>query len=261
MRPINLIPSELQRGAQAPMRTGVVPYVVLGALVALLAGVALLVLTGNQISDRKAEVATLKQEDAAAEQEATRLAAYVQFQTLHEQRVATISSLADSRFDWERVMRELSLILPHDVWLTNLDASASPLAETAGEAGGGALRGSIPGPALQLSGCAAGQESVAGFVAVLKDIDGVTRIGVENSELPEQGEGAGSAGSGGASGDGGGECRTRSFIAKFQIVVAFDAAPVPPAVTGEGEVAGATETAEATATGTEASESEAGEGE
>ena len=31
---------------------------------------------------------------------------------MSEQRVATVTSLADSRFDWERVMRELALILP-----------------------------------------------------------------------------------------------------------------------------------------------------
>lgn len=255
MRPINLIPGELQRGARAPMRTGSVPYLILGALAALLAGVALLVVTGNQVAERKDEVAQLEQEDAAAQRQASRLAAYVQFQTLHEQRVATISSLADSRFDWERVMRELSLVLPHDVWLTNLGASASPLAESSGGGeGGGALRGSVAGPALELSGCATGQEAVAGFVTALKDIDGVTRVGVENSELPSQGEGAGS--SGGEGSETGGECRTRSFIAKFQIVVAFDAAPVAPVVTGEGEVAGAAETAETTASETESSESE-----
>ena len=108
------------------MRTGPIPYILVGALVAVLAGVALLVVTGNQISEREAEVTQLTREDAAAVQEAKRLAPYTQFQTLHEQRLMTIASLADSRFDWERVMRELSLVLPGDVWLTELDASASP---------------------------------------------------------------------------------------------------------------------------------------
>lgn len=257
MRPVNLIPSELQRGAHRPMRTGPIPYVVLGALTALLIGVALLVLAGNQITERKDELSQVKREDAVAQQEASRLAAYVQFQTLHEQRVATITSLADSRFDWERVMRELSLVLPHTVWLTNLNASASPLTETSGE-GGGVLRGSIPGPALELDGCATGQEAVAGFVTALKDIDGVTRVGVESSELPATEEGAGSAG--GGAGEGGGECRTRNFIAKFQVVVAFDAAPVPPVVAGEGaEVAAPAESAEASASETESSESTSSE--
>jgi Tfp pilus assembly protein PilN len=254
MRPVNLLPPELRQGAQAPMRTGATPYILVGALVAVLAGVALLVMTGNQISEREDEVAQLRREDAAAVREAKRLAAYTQFQTMHEQRVATITSLADSRFDWERVMRELSLVLPHDVWLTELSASASPAAASSG-GGGGELRASINGPALQLEGCAAGQESVAGFVTVLKDIDGVTRVGVESSELPAEEEGSGSTEGSGAE-EGGGDCQTRSFIAKFSIVVAFDAAPAPVTAEVEGEaVPSATETAETT------NESESSEGE
>jgi Tfp pilus assembly protein PilN len=253
MRPVNLIPPEQRRGAHAPTRTGPIPYIVVGALAALLAGVAMLVLTGNQVSERQGEVAQLKREDTVAVQEAKRLAAYTQFQTLHEQRLATISSLADSRFDWERVMRELSLILPHDVWLTELSASAS--SETEASGGSGSLRGAIPGPALVLAGCATGQESVAGFITALKDIDGVTRVGVETSELGDQEEGAGSTGGGSEEG-GGGNCQTRKFIAKFNLVVAFDAAPVPLTAEGEAEAAVATETAETTASESESSEGE-----
>lgn len=246
MRPVNLLPPELRQGAHRPMRTGPIPYILVGALAAVLAGVALLVMTGNQISERETEVAQLKRDDAAAVQEAKRLVAYTQFQAMHEQRVATIASLADSRFDWERVMRELSLILPGDVWLTELNASASP---DSSQGGGGELRSSIPGPALELDGCAAGQESVAGFVTALEDIDGVTRVGIESSELPSEEEGSGSSGDSGSSEGGGGDCQTRSFIAKFSIVVAFDAAPVPIAAGVEEEApATATETAETTST-------------
>jgi hypothetical protein len=95
------------------------------------------------------------------------------------------------------------------------------------------LRGAAPGPALEIQGCAAGQEAVAGFVTALKDIDGVTRVGVESSELAEQaGPTAGASGSGeAASGGANQDCRTRDFIAQFSLVVAFDAAPVPPSAT------------------------------
>jgi len=256
MRPVNLLPPELRAGARAPMRTGPIPYILVGALVAVLAGVSLLVITGNQISEREAEVTTLKREDAAAVQEAKRLAAYTQFQTMHEQRLATITSLADSRFDWERVMRELSLVLPHTVWLTELSASAS--SESSSGSGGGSLRGSVVGPALELEGCATGQEAVAGFVTALKDIDGVTRVGVESSELSDQEEGAGGSEEGSSSEGGGGSCQTRKWIAQFSIVVAFDAAPIPLTAEGE-ELAEAAETAETTSSETESSESSEGE--
>jgi Tfp pilus assembly protein PilN len=249
MRPVNLLPAEDRRGGHAPTRTGPLPYLVIGALVAILAGVTALVLVGNQISESKADVARLEREDAVAEARAERLAAYTQFRTLHEQRVATVTSLADSRFDWERVMRELSLILPKNVWLVGVSATASPEVNV-GNTGGGesSLRSGSPGPALELSGCASGQEAVAGFVTALKDIDGVTRVGVQLSELPGKDGGAGvSPGGEASSGASSDDCRTRSFIAKFEIVAVFDAAPVP--LGGAGEEAAplnATENAEAT---------------
>ena len=116
MRPLNLIPPEQRRGDQAPLRSGPLAYILLGALVALLAGVTALVLTGNEISERESEVARLEVEDARERARAERLVSYTQFRELSEQRVTTVASLADSRFDWERVMRELSLVLPSDAW-------------------------------------------------------------------------------------------------------------------------------------------------
>lgn len=241
MRPVNLIPPEQRSHGHAPLRTGPLPYLLLGGLAVLLLGVAMLVLAGNEISERKDEIATLRREDAAATRRAQRLTSYVQLAELRQQRTETISSLADSRFDWERVMRELAKILPADVWLTSLDASASPQASSGGTgpsasgAGGSGsnMRGSIAGPALEISGCADGQDGVAGFVTALKEIEGVTRVGVQSSAIASQGSSAeGGEGSGG--GGGSTDCRTRSFIAQFQMVVAFDAAPAPVEDEGEG---------------------------
>jgi Tfp pilus assembly protein PilN len=247
MRPVNLIPPEDRHGDNAPLRTGPIAYILLGALALTLLGVSMLVLTGNQISDRKSELAQVKQEDAEATARAESLAPYAQFASLHAQRVATIASLADSRFDWERVMRELSLILPHDVWLISLEASAGSGAEgsSSGGSSGGSLSGSISGPSLTISGCAAGHDAVAGFVTALKDIEGVTRVGVESSELGEENEGAGSTSDSGSGGSG--DCRTRSFISAFDLVVAFDAAPVPVIGSEESAPISPTEESEAAA--------------
>jgi hypothetical protein len=110
------------------------------------------------------------------------------------------------------------------------------------------LRASVPGPALELSGCATGQKAVASFVTALKDIDGVTRVGVEVSELPVQRAGAGSTeGKDSEKSGGDDECESRSYLASFSIVVAFDAAPVPE-TDAAAEVASATEQAETTST-------------
>lgn len=223
MRPVNLIPSEDRPGSRRPMRGGPIAYILVGALVLALLGVTALVVTGNQISHLNEEIVKVEGEVATTEAKASALDAYTQFHSVREQRVATVTSLADSRFDWERVMRELALVLPGDVWLTNLTATANPQVTPDGAATV-ALRASVPGPALALVGCARSQDAVAGFVQALKDIDGVTRVGVQGSSLG----GASAAGSDSA---GATTCQTRDFIAQFQMVVAFDAAPVASAAT------------------------------
>jgi Tfp pilus assembly protein PilN len=231
MRPVNLIPSEERTGERRPMRSGPIAYIVVGALAAAVLGVALLITTDNQIADSKAQIAALEGETAAAEARAQELSAYTQFHSLRQQRVDTVTSLADSRFDWERVMRELALILPGDVWLTNLTGTASPGVSVEGAAAV-SLRDSVAGPALAITGCATGQKAVAGFVQALKEIDGVTRVGVQASSLGGAAEGASSGSASAASGT----CQTKNFIAQFQMVVAFDAAPVA-ATAAEGEMA------------------------
>ena len=75
-------------------------------------------------------------------------------------------------------------------------------------------------------GCAKGQNAVAGFIADLKDIDGVTRVAVQSSELSDVESGGGSGEEGTS-----GECQAKKFLATFQLVVAFDNAP---AATAEG---------------------------
>jgi Tfp pilus assembly protein PilN len=205
MRPVNLIPPDLRRGDHAPLRTGPLAYIVVGALALALLGVTLLVLAGNEVSEKKDEAKTLQREDNLAKARAERLAPYSQFQALSEQRVQTVMSLADSRFDWPRVMRELALVLPGDVTLTGLNASAVP--ESGGEAAGKAL-----GPSLELEGCTSSQDAVATFITALKDIDGVTRVGLESS-IAEEGSGGGEGCEGGI---------------QFNLVVAFDAAPFIP---------------------------------
>jgi len=213
MRPVNLIPANERRGDTSISRTGPIAYLLIGALVAVLGGVCAVVLTGNEINDKKVELETLEAEHAEEQARADRLASYTQFRSIRESRALTVSSLADSRFDWERVIRELSRVLPADVWLSKLSATATPSVALEGGAEV-AGRDSIAGPALEIVGCAPSQQAVARFVAVARDIDGVTRVGLPSSSLP---------GSGSSEGEG---CQTRDFIAQFEMVLAFDAAPV-----------------------------------
>jgi Tfp pilus assembly protein PilN len=225
MRPVNLIPAEERPGGRKPLRAGPLAYILVGALAAAVVAITALVVTNDKVTDRKAEVAALQSEQTSLQARVQALSSYTQFANVREQRLATVTDLASSRFDWERVLAELSIVLPADIQITSLNGSAGP--GTGASGGGGiSMRGEIAGPALELTGCAPNQAAVADFIEAMKDIDGVTRVGVPSSTI---------GGSGGSSG--GGESATSCGgvnAAQFQMVAGFDAAPAPPA---EGEVA------------------------
>lgn len=231
MRPVNLIPPEERRGERAPARRGALSYLLLAGLGVLLIAVVALGLVSRDISAKEAEVAALETREAEVSARAESLASFANFQLLKDARVATVTALAQSRFDWERVIRELSLVIPKRVWLVSLIGTVSPDVSVEGGEGVG-LRSTVAGPALELVGCARSHRDVARLISSLGDIDGVTRVTAEKSE-----KGGGSAGGGGGDSD----CRTRDFVTRFEVVAAFDAIPVPegavppPASPGESD--------------------------
>lgn len=253
MRPVNLIPPEERRGDRAPLRTGALPYAIVAVLALALIGVTAVTLIGNQIKDREAEIAALETREAEATAQAEALRPYAEFAALSEARDATVTSLAQSRFDWERVLRELALVMPENIWLTAVTGTVSPTVALEGATTVDG-RSEVQGPALELVGCGDDHEAVAGFVAALRDIDGVTRVGIASSERPEATtDSSTSPTTDSASPGSSDDCRTRDFIARFEIVAAFDAVPVPaaaeaapaaPAVPAEGEAPAATESGE-----------------
>ena len=228
MRPVNLIPEDERRGDRAQTRTGIVSYVVVGALAVVFFAVVALAFTGKGISDKESEKAAAEQELTAATARADSLKEFTDFRSIHDNRNATVSSLAESRFDWERVMRELSLVIPSNVWLLNLTGTANPAVQV-NDGADLSTRDTVTGPALEIIGCTTGQDDVAGFIASLEDIDGVTRVGVESSQAGS-GEVSDSGGSS-DSGEGSTDCPQETFINQFKIVVAFDAVPPPATAT------------------------------
>jgi Tfp pilus assembly protein PilN len=239
MRPINLIPQEERRSHGGVARTGPLAYIVVGALAILLIGVVALVLTSNQISDREGEVAKLETQKAAVTARADQLAPYTSFEQVALQRTQAVTELADSRFDWARVIRQLSRILPPKVYFEELTGSAG------GDAGGEGGASGVTGPSLTLIGCAPGQDIVAVFVAALKEIDGVTRIGLNKSTV--------------AKAESQGRDERVGFCsigekAQFEIIVAFDAAPPSPDSAQAVATEAVAETAEAAAASSETPE-------
>lgn len=230
MRPVNLIPPEDRRGDRAPLRSGPLAYVVVGVLLLGFVGVYVLVSTGNSISEREAEVAGLEQQLASSTAQAEALQSFAGFATLEQGRTETISSLAHSRFDWERVLRELALVIPEDASLLSLSGSIAGAESADSDSGASAAGGvAIDAPTLTMSGCGSDHESVARMVSALRDIDGVTRVGLASSNTPGS-ETAGAATTATpASGEADGTGCTGAKSTTFELTVAFDEVAVDAA--------------------------------
>lgn len=214
MRPVNLIPADERRGETAATRTGPLPYIVIGVLVLVLGAVAGVVTFDKKVSERQSTVTNLEATALETQAQADSLQPFVSFQQIRDARIATVDGLARSRFDWDRVLRELSRVLPQHIWLTEVAGTVAPEVEGGGQTG---LRESVPGPALEMTGCGRSQSDVARLVSAMQDIDGVTRVAVSDSSKPE---GAGADAAGGESA--GDSCQTRSTIPQFNLIAAFD---------------------------------------
>jgi Tfp pilus assembly protein PilN len=224
MRAVNLIPAAERRGAGgAAGRSGGGVYLILGALALIVVMAAAYTLAGKSVDDKRAQLAQVNGQAAAAESQAQHLTAYTKFASLRAKRVGTVKQLANGRFDWSHALHEVARVLPTNAWLTNLTGTTAPGSSTGGGSSG--LRGALPTPAIELSGCTTSQASVARIMARLRLIDGVQQVSLSDSSK--------TASSGGTSDSaGGGDCTGgSSHFPKFDMVVFFNqpvAAPAGP---------------------------------
>jgi Tfp pilus assembly protein PilN len=235
VRPVNLIPQEERATAGGTGASGVAGYVIIGFLVLAIAVVAYITSLGNKIDEHKADIASLQGQVEQSQARASALQPYVELATVRQARTVTIDSLAKSRFDWERVLRELAKVTTPSISLSNLTGTVAPDVDVEGAADV-SLRDQVPGPALEITGCATSQRTLADFVAALHDIDGVTRVAAETSakaDKPDKQAGATSDQAPTAQTTG--EC-ARPKDTNFQLVAAFDAVPTPsePAIGSTG---------------------------
>jgi Tfp pilus assembly protein PilN len=215
MKAINLIPLEERRGTTAGGRSGGAVYGVLGALLVLVVMASAYAMSSRDIKSAKSDLARVQAEAAATQAQADKLAAYTQFADMRKRRVATVASLAASRFDWPHALHEVSRTIPSNAWLTSLRGTVSP--GTAVDGANDPLRAALPLPAVEIAGCTTSQKNVARMAASMRLIDGVERVSLSSSEK---------SGSGGGTATGGDSC-TVGNRPKFSMTVFFHAQAAP----------------------------------
>ena len=193
MKRLNLLPPELRpRKSQ-----GQTSYLVIGGLVAMILAMFVYGLVQAGANSTADEISGLHKETAAAKEDAATLGPYAEFSTMKDARARSVRLVADTRFDYERLTRELTQILPKNVWVTGLDvapADVDDISEGADSAAAAAASGDI---SVMVSGCAPSQPTVADTLDRLGALTGATEV-----ELSASGDG--SAVGGGASGSGDG---------------------------------------------------------
>jgi hypothetical protein len=188
------------------------------------------VLTANSLNAHKSDISTVNQEIANAKGQIGAQSAFGDFHKIKDTRVTSVRQLADDRFDWERHVRELSLVLPSGTSLTELNASKGPQPQAIGGASSGSSSPSSSGststdpssaglPSLHLLGCAAHQKNVAVMLVRLRQMSDVDTVDLaESSEQVPSDSGGASSASPASSGSGDG-CSPKTF--KFDVTVTF----------------------------------------
>lgn len=163
MRPVNLLPESQRK--RRPEGGGNNANLVLGVLTALLVMTGVYVITANNATSRANQTAEASAEAGQLEARAGALGSFGDFAQTKEARVAAVRDLADSRFDWERMVRELSRVLPEGGWLTAVKASTT--GESTSTAGGASADGG-GSPTMTLTGCMPRQIEVAQLMLRLR---------------------------------------------------------------------------------------------
>jgi Tfp pilus assembly protein PilN len=196
VRAVNLLPREATRRRKRPavvVQLAVLAPFVVGSLLA-----AGYLLANSKVNDNKATLQVLSDDLAtlpipSAPQTDSGLAVQ------RDQRVAALASALQGRVAWDRILREVSSVLPEDAWLTDLSAESPQLpaaaptptdttadttatTTTSSDSGDGAAAAPPVVPAtapLRLDGYTYSQEGVARFLsrlAVIPDLQDVKLI-------------------------------------------------------------------------------------
>jgi Tfp pilus assembly protein PilN len=168
VRAVNLIPSDQRRATPNGNASGAA-YLVVGVLAVVLAMAVAYVLTSNTVNAHETNAAEAKQEANALEAEAARLGSFTNFAAIKEQRLASVVATAETRFDWERLMRELSLIMPEGSWLRTTSASV------VGE------ESSTANPSATFVGCTRTQSEVATLMVRMRHLHRATDVKLNQS--------------------------------------------------------------------------------
>jgi Tfp pilus assembly protein PilN len=177
MRAFNLLPREeartVKEGASSP-----VPQVLvaLAGVLVFAALAALYLMAGTDVTAKKGQAEDLRAELAAYHATAQEPALADKSAALANERVGRTNALASAlgkRLAWDRLLREIALVIPDEVSVTQIQGSSPAAAATPAPADGSAVTN------LTITGTTTDQASVAEFMARLSVIRQLVAVRLE----------------------------------------------------------------------------------
>jgi Tfp pilus assembly protein PilN len=120
MTRVNLLPPEVLEKRQSERR---IVWVVAGALVLAVVLAGIWGIGSYMESAKRDELAAIQQQTAAIQAQADQLAVFEQRASEMEERKATVLAALGGRVDWAKLLDELSLVLPSDLWVQTMTLS------------------------------------------------------------------------------------------------------------------------------------------
>lgn len=170
MRAVNLLPRDTERDRSVGARTPLL--IAAGGLAAVTAvAVVLSFSASGTTNERRVELASIEDAIALVPNAGTPAVSQAVLVQERTDRVAALAAALSTRIPFDRLLRELSLVLPEDAWLTGITASVPASATPAGAPPGGtppAIATATQG--VTIHGSTYSHESVARVLARLSVI-------------------------------------------------------------------------------------------
>jgi Tfp pilus assembly protein PilN len=175
MRAVNLLPKdESRRSAGGPSRLPLVAAAGGAALVTVLSGAALLSARGEAEALRS-QVVALEEAIARAPRPDVTPALPASLVQERTSRLAALTAATSSRVPFDRLLREIALVLPEGAWLTGITATTPSPTASAGTASASPA-GTEPEQGVTIEGVATSHESVARVLSRLAVVPSLAHV-------------------------------------------------------------------------------------
>jgi len=187
VRAINLLPKDdARRSAKQQKKQWIVAIPVVIALLLTVALAAAFLNASGKVKSKQAELTGLKAELAAIPTpDVSKVQSQNALAAEKQTRVTALNAALSHRVAWDRVLRELSLVLPNDVWLTTVSAKAPVSSSVA--AAPAPVAGSVAATGLTLDGYTYSHAAVARLLSRLAVIPDIGNVQLQQSQLAKVG--------------------------------------------------------------------------